>query len=184
MLFNYEVRHFYPCFIRTKEDIEELIIHGTGGADSAKGLISWMMSPDGRHKEYSQGIGLFHYIIDRKGETIQLYDPWNSWMFHSSSGLHDKHTIGVELVNPDKKNQTEYTREQYIYIVDLFKELYKIHPLTEISGHTATALKYSKKSNATPCPGNFDWIKLSDMLKEENFVFDIEDQRIFNIQKA
>lgn len=184
MLFNYEVRHFYPCFIRTKENIEELIIHGTGGADSAKGLISWMMSPDGRHKEYSQGIGLFHYVIDPKGDTIQLYDPFNTWMFHSSSGLHDKKTIGVELCNADPKNQKEYTRAQYIYLVELIKEIYKEIPIKKISGHTVTAIEYSGKPNKTPCPGNFNWIFFGDLLEQAEFKIEMGTEQILNIGKV
>jgi len=181
---NEELRHFYPCLEREKEDVNEIILHGTGGSESATGLIRWMLSEDGRHKEYAQSIALFHYIIDRKGEIIQLYDPWSSWMFHSSSRFHDKNTIGIEMCNPDKKNQAEYTKEQYIYVVELFKELYEIQPIEKISGHTVTAIKYSGKPNATPCPGNFDWKRLCDMLAKESFIFDFEDQRIFNIKKS
>lgn len=150
-------KYFAPVSQKFKRDMKgvtEVIIHGTGGGSSAKSLLKWMLSGE-RAKEYSQGIALFHSEIDLNGDIYQIV-PYNYMVFHSSSGQHDKKTIGIELVNPVENNMGPYTEEQYRVLIEYLKDLFEQFPsIVTIAGHGATKRKYSGEYKS--CPGEFQW---------------------------
>lgn len=157
----------------TRDDISEIIVHGTSGGQSAKGIINWMLGGE-RAEEYKKGIGLFHYEIDRNGDVYQLI-PNGYWCYHSSSGQHDKVTVGIELVNPEKDNFGKYKMEQYKSLMDLIKMFMLNYQIKVIAGHGATKLQYS--GSYKYCPGKlFDWELLEKnfnikKIKNEMYVF-------------
>jgi len=138
--------------------IDEIVIHGTAGGNSAESLLLWMLNGQ-RAKEYYKGIALFHYLIDRADSNIvEVLDP-SYWVYHSSSGKLDRKTIGIELINPSKTNREPYTEEQYTLLFDLiFKHLLPTYPtITQIVSHDYNILTYSGKP-PKGCPGaGFDW---------------------------
>lgn len=142
-----------------KKDIDEIVIHGTAGGTSIDGLLSWMFGGE-RAKEYNQGIALFHYGIGQDGRIVEVLDP-AYWVYHSSSGWHDKKTVGIELMNPDKANALPYTDAQYKALFELiFDHLVPLYPsITRIVSHNFNQQKYS--GYGKQCPGQgFDWNKL------------------------
>lgn len=152
-------------YTRQLSRINEIIIHGSGGPDTAKGIINWMASGgqlrDGtnRIEKYKHGIGMFHYEIDFDGDIYQLV-PLTITVFHSLSGKHDWNTVGIEMVSSDPKsnNSTPYTINQYNSLLDLCKYIMTQCPIRLIAGHSATSYKYrGKPKPPPPCPGNFDW---------------------------
>ena len=177
---------YHEGFKRMDDDkqpvpISEIVIHGTGGGAGVDSLIKWMMNGE-RASEYGRGIGLFHYVIDYDGKIYEIINP-DKWVFHSSSGIHDRCTIGIEHMNPDKKNGRPYTKEQYDASIDLIQFLMKENDIKTIVGHTQNTLKYSGPQYVkVPCPGNFDWSKLTDNLKALGFTYTFKDERISNIE--
>lgn len=174
---NTELLERYPCFTRELSDISEIVIHGTGGGVNANGLLRWMLSSQGRIEEYEKGIGLFHFIIDRDGEIIKLYDL-TRWMYHSSSGQHDKCTVGIELMNPSTNNQVEYSPEQYTALVYLVSTICKVASIKTIVGHGYNKQKYSGKYKA--CPGRFDWFNFGEMLDEKGMSFTASGEALYS----
>jgi hypothetical protein len=164
-----EIREKYnQGFVRKNSDVTEFVIHGTGGGSSAMGLIKWMLSGE-RAAEYSRGIALFHYLLDKDGTSYNIIDPVN-WVYHSSSGDHDIHTIGVELVNSSATNSDSYTESQYINLAKLIFDTVKKFPnIKTITTHGYLISKYSGKSKT--CPGNiFNFNKLNLELKNLGIV--------------
>ena len=160
MIVNDELSKLYPCFDRDIKDISEIVIHGTGGGVNAISLLRWMIT-GGRVEEYKRGIGLFHYLIDRDGEIYKLYSL-EKWMYHSSSGQHDKCTVGIELMNPSTNNQVEYTAEQYRSLAELVKAVNGLVTIKSIVGHGLNKQKYSGSYKV--CPGRFDWFNFGETL--------------------
>jgi N-acetyl-anhydromuramyl-L-alanine amidase AmpD len=151
-IFDKFFKKISKSFIR--EDIEEIIVHGTGGGVSASAIINWMLGGE-RKAEYERGIALFHYEIDRNGDVYQIISP-KYWCYHSSSGRHDKKTIGIELVNPIKENHGSYMIQQYNSLCNLIKMFMTTYDLKVIAGHGATKQKYS--GGYKNCPGEkFEW---------------------------
>ena len=143
----------------TRSNIEEIIIHGTGGGVSANSIINWMLKGE-REDEYKRGIALFHYEIDRNGDIYQIISP-KYWCYHSSSGQHDKKTIGIELINPVKANHGSYLIQQYNSLFDLIKMFMTTYELKIIAGHGAIKQKYN--GSYKNCPGEkFEWSMLED----------------------
>jgi len=147
--------------------INEVTIHATAGGDSAAGVIDWMTAGGNmgggktRAEDYKKGIGLFHFIIDPSGNVTRVIDT-DKWVYHSSSGVHDSTTIGIELVKPDKKNAGEPTDAQYFALIDLILLLRKLYPtIKTISSHDYNAAKYSARA-PKPCPGEFNWKMIQD----------------------
>jgi hypothetical protein len=151
--------------IRENNDITEVVIHGTGGGLSAKGIINWMLGGE-RASQYVKGVALFHYEIDLNGDVYQILDD-KYWVWHSTSGKHDKNTIGIELVNTSSENKGGYQIEQYEALIKVLKLLLPKYPITKIGGHGAVQKKFS--GGYKLCPGHlFDWGML---------------ENIFNMQK-
>ena len=145
-----------------------LILHGTAGGHKNIDCLNWMHTT-GRPR-YPKGIGIFHYLIDRETDLInELVNP-DFWYHHASCGWFDKHTIGVELINPNRQNGGRYTDIQYKNLVDLFDYLQQYYPLTTIMSHKRAKQKYS--NGTKECPGNgFDWIKFETMLMDKGYDF-------------
>jgi N-acetyl-anhydromuramyl-L-alanine amidase AmpD len=143
-------------FIRKVSDISEIVIHGTGGGQSAKAILNWMLSGE-RAEEYKKGISLFHSQIDRNGDIYNILSNL-FWCYHSSSGQHDKYTIGIELVNPLEENMGNYTDLQYKVLFELLESYKELFPIKSIVGHGHNKKKFS--NGYKNCPGNFDWEKL------------------------
>lgn len=169
--------------------IDEITIHGTGGGQSALSLINWMLKGE-RGKQYKKGIALFHFLIGRQGEVYQI-GYLDRWYYHSSSGKHDRKTIGIELVNPEPVNMGAYTDRQYTALEDLiFNMLLDNCPnISRIVSHDYNSNTYSGYRKG--CPGSqFSWIKMRDMFKQrsidlKNKVFEdvIEFEPITRTQK-
>ena len=182
MKINTTIREkYHRGFDREGEKVTEIVIHGTGGGVTASGLINWMLT-NGRPSEYKKGIALFHYLIDTNGEVTEIISPDN-WVFHSSSGTHDKTTIGIENINPDAHNESEYTASQYQGLIKLITVLMKKYPITSIVGHGQNRLKYS--GTYKECPGSkFRWDIIENELLSRGYSFQKSKEHLYNIRKA
>ena len=174
---------YHQGFNRTK-DISEIIIHGTGGGSSSKGLMRWMLN-GGRAREYRRGVALFHYIIDFDGKVIEIIDT-DRWVYHSSSGIHDEVTIGIELMNPDFANNAAFTNEQYNSLHSLIFDvlLYKYPTIDTIMSHNRAKQKYS--GGTKQCPGpEFSWDRLEDEMEFRNLSYEhhLKYESYWNIQQ-
>lgn len=129
----------------------EIVIHATGGGQTYQ-----FVAQGGRKAEYIKGESLFHYLIERSGKTIELIDP-ERWVWHSSSGAHDKTTIGIECENLSYTNDGPLEDIQYDSLVDLLKYLINRYPtIKRIVGHNYNGKKYSNRGKN--CPGTlFCW---------------------------
>lgn len=161
--------------VRAIQSIVELVVHGTAGGQSAAAVINWMQNGE-LAASYRKGEALFHYLIGRDGQIFQIVEP-SRWCYHSSSGIHDKKTVGVELVNPTGTNAGAYTNEQYFALADLVDHLKKIGcPIRLAVGHGRNQLRYSPSYGYKQCPGaGFSWPRFADMVggtlgKEEVFL--------------
>jgi hypothetical protein len=166
LIFDDRIRkkYFSPTpseFFRNNDDIKEIVIHGTGGGQSAEAIINWMLGGE-RESLYRRGIGMFHYEIDLDGDIYCLL-PNDIWCYHSDAGLHDKQTIGIELLNTGVLNSAEYTEAQYKALDELIVKLCKQFPsIDSIVSHDANRKKFSKLL-PKPCPGiQFDWTKVEE----------------------
>lgn len=182
MIINKSIREkYHRGFDREGEDITEIVLHGTGGGSSSVGLINWMLSA-GRPSEYKRGIALFHYLIDLDGEVTEIISPDN-WVFHSSSGQHDKNTIGIEHINADPHNGNEYTAAQYAALIKLLSVLTKKYPtINTIVGHGRNKFAYSKVYKECPGP-RFRWDIIENELLAQGFSFEKTKECIYNIRR-
>lgn len=169
---NIEItQKYHPGFNRNYDDIQELVIHGTGGGSSGEALIKWMISGE-RQESYKKGIGLFPFFIDFEGITYKFSDL-NKWFYHSSCGKHDKHTIGIELLNSSAFNKNKYTKLQYKSLFELIFEnlLLNFKNIKSIVGHDYNGNRFSGIKKG--CPGEgFDWIMLEKEFKSRNIKFE------------
>lgn len=165
--------------------ITEVVVHGTAGGQDLEGLLRWMYNGE-RGAEYMKGIALFHYLIGRDGKIVEIIDP-EYYVYHSTSGSHDKQTIGVEMLNPDKMNAAPYTPEQYTSLFKLiFDYLMKLYPsITRITSHRYNIIVYNGgKISPKQCPGiGFSWSTLDEELTKRKFSFQTDGQLRYNIQK-
>ena len=185
---NTKVREKYIAGWQDKtrtEPITEIVIHGTGGGGSVTDLLQWMY--DGQFAaNYIRGIGLFHYAIGRDGKITEVLNP-DYWVYHSTSGYHDKQTIGIELMNPTNENTGGYTDEQYEAVINLiFNNLVISYPsITNITSHKYNIIKYNGGRSLKACPGSqFDWSKLDAGIKNSGYAFNINDDLRYDIKKA
>lgn len=159
---------YHAGFNRQDDIITHFIVHGTAGGQTAESNLKWMLSggavPDGttRENQYRRGVCLFHAIIDRDGKIIEIINP-HKFVYHSSSGTFDSHTIGVELTNPDRTNGGSYTDMQYKALAKYYLWLSEIFVnMKTIEGHGA--IKQEKTGTYKFCPGAFSFNKLNIML--------------------
>lgn len=158
--------------------IKNIVIHGTGGGSTYNYVLN-----GGRKELYVRGIALFHYLIERNGEIIEITDP-NRWVYHSSSGGHDEQTIGIELVNYNRSNNAPYTQKQYKALFFLIKKLLNNYPTIDvILSHRRAKQKYS--GGTKNCPGKFfNWQQVRNFLDEieYNYKYDTKYESIWSIE--
>lgn len=184
-IFNKYFKDVSRTFKRKMEDINEIIIHGSGGSDTAKGIIKWMLDggslADGSNRidDYKKGVSLFHFEIDDNGDIYEIV-PIEYRCHHSSSGRHDKNTIGIELVQTGIDNKKKYSIYQYNSLFWLIKDIITKCPIEVIAGHSVTKQIYSGSyKDNPPCPGNFDWKMLEDnfnVTKIRNEIFKLNNK--------
>jgi hypothetical protein len=156
-IYNKYFKDIADKFQRKSNDINEIVIHGTAGGDSAKAILKWMLDGE-REKEYRKGIGLFHTEIDLNGDVYNILSPL-FWCYHSSSGKHDKMTIGIELINTKPDNKGLYMYEQYESLFKMIDAYLGVFPIKRICGHGYNKKTYSGEYKE--CPGSmFEWGKL------------------------
>jgi hypothetical protein len=164
--------------------LTEIVIHGTGGGSTVNGLLKWMMS-GARAKDYNRGIGLFHYAIGHSGSAVELVDP-RFWVYHSSSGRHDRLTIGIELLNTSRSNSDPYTDKQYekLFIL-IFDYLMNTYPsINMIVGHGYNKAKYSRLERKR-CPGSgFNWGRLREEMVRRGVKYETIDREAYKIVKS
>jgi hypothetical protein len=170
------LRSKYKGFLRGLSDINEISIHGSGGGASSLDLINWMASEGCERKDfYLKGIGLFPFTIDFTGKVYQIM-PVNDWYYHSDAGIHDSHSIGIEMMNSGAGNTGSYTDAQYESLFELSKDLIMSYPITDIHSHDANRRLFSNMVSK-PCPGvNFNWSRL------EQYVTDNIDKTVMIIR--
>jgi N-acetyl-anhydromuramyl-L-alanine amidase AmpD len=154
----------------------EIVIHGTGGG----GTYSYILN-GGRADEYRRGIALFHYLVDRDGTVTEIIDP-DRWVYHSSAGRHDSKTIGIELLNPSRANDEEYTDKQYTALGLLLQELMERYTIRVIRGHSRSYEMFNGKTKPNPqCPGNFNWDYITNQLELGEYIYVKGDEEITEI---
>lgn len=157
------IRNKWHRGFERKKPVDEIVLHGTGGG----GTYAYVLN-GGRKELYKQGIALFHYLIDQTGKVTEIIDP-DRWVYHSSSGVHDERTIGIEILNPDGHNQAPYTQGQYwalFSLIDIIREKYQIK---KVVGHDYNYKTFSGDTKG--CPGNFAWARLEDYFKRMNITY-------------
>jgi hypothetical protein len=147
--------------------VTEFVVHGTAGGTDVESFLRWMLNGE-RAQEYVQGIALFHYFIGRDGTIVEVIDP-QFWVWHSSSGAHDKQTIGCELINPSKINDEPYTDAQYKALAGLIAYLLPLYPsLKHVVSHNVNQQTYSPSYGGKQCPGaGFDWARFVNLVNVE-----------------
>lgn len=160
---------FSEAHKREIKDIYEIVIHHTEGEGNFKSLKAWMLGKDNsRTENYKKSIGFTQYYMDKDGSVTQLFDN-EFWTYHSSCGIHDKNTIGIEVVHLDG----EFTDEQYENLPILIEKICNECRIITVTSHDFNYLKYSKKVKG--CPGaHFSWDRLRDGLIEKNIKVKIE----------
>ena len=135
--------------------IAEIVIHATGGGSSTESMIEWMLAGE-RATEYENGVALFHYLTSPDQPTVEIIDP-DKWVYHSSSGYHDKETIGIENIKPDSQNKGYLPPDQMQALCELVATLLLKYPsISRIVSHDFNAQKFSGRG-PKPCPGDFSW---------------------------
>ena len=156
-----------------KQPIDEIVLHGTGGGGTYQYVLQ-----GGRKELYIKGIALFHYLIEQNGKTIEIIDP-ERWVYHSSSGKHDERTIGIELLNPDFQNKGSYTEQQYKSLFELIDLLMSANRIERIVSHKYNYMTFS--GDTKNCPGNFNWIRLGDHLKQKKVKYTNTNSECFEV---
>lgn len=167
---------------RNSKGITQIVIHGTGGGNSAMAVINWMLGGE-RENLYKKNIGLFHYEIDLNGDIYEILSPYNG-VYHSDSGQFDlDHTIGIELVNQAINNKGIYRPEQYQSLLSLIDFIMDVFPIDSISSHDYNR-KYFSNLESKSCPGSlFDWTKITRYLDDTGCKYALCDGIIAYIRK-
>ena len=180
IIIDNKIRNKYGNGLKRSKDITMVVLHCTGGG----GTYNYILNNTQRAEQYKKSIGLFHYLIERSGQTIEIISPDN-WTYHSHSNYFDEETIGIELVNMTADNSGFITDMQYSSLFRLIIDnLFPQYPIDDIVGHSYLYEKYMRKVKTDPpCPGKgFDWTKLETELADYGFVFKSVLGGIFNIK--
>jgi len=155
---------------KRKKQLNEVVLHGTAGGITTDSMLKWMAGGE-RAREYNRGIGLFHYLVGREGEVVEVIDP-DYWVYHSGSGWHDKCTVGIELINPSKLNDMPYTAKQYEALEKLiFGVLLAKYDISKITSHRYNSIIYRRRYHKR-CPGiGFEWPEIDEMLSARGLNF-------------
>ena len=163
------IQTLYACGIADKQrqpnSALEIVVHGTGGGDGTiKQFVDWQLAGELKNN-WNKGIGLVHFVIGRDGQIVQTIDPHKFWTWHSTSYMHDRFTVGIELCNPSFSNSTPYTNEQYVALAGLCDKIIRENlKCKQIQSHNWTGLTYSGLGKQ--CPGIvFDWQRLINELE-------------------
>ena len=146
--------------------IKYFIVHGTAGGDT----VNWIKNLEEKYwtaktRDLKQGVGLFHYIIDRKGIIWNIVDPLD-WVWNSSGGaIFDQQSVSVELENNKENNAGFYTEQQYISLIKIFAYLDRIKnfDFELVYGHRRVMINSRVRNKQ--CPGiHFDWDRFNNDL--------------------
>lgn len=158
---------WHPGWKRPLEQVKEVVIHHTAGTGNIDTLKKWMLSGE-RKEQYTKGISLFHFAIDRDGK-IWKAGPVSRWWYHSCSGKHDKVSIGIENIH----KTGPFTDAQY---ENLFWLIFEYIPRICISYNRIVShdYNYNTYSNMKKgCPGpDFDWVRLENEMMRRNINFE------------
>jgi hypothetical protein len=171
--------------IRNTNTIKEVTLHATGGGVSTTSLLRWIWEGE-RSAEYKKGIALFHFLVGRDGVIVSIIDP-AYYVYHSTSGQHDKSTLAVECINPSKNNDSPWPQVQYdSFFSLLFNHLFTLYPsIDRICSHRYNMMKYSPQVSPKQCPGaGFEWSKLDEQLRTKGFSFKTDGQCRYDIKKV
>lgn len=170
-------------------EVEYFVIHGTETPDpenkgDIENVLRWVINADhndpARAALYKKGVGLPQDWLGKKGQIYEIIDGWS---FHSSIGINDRKTYGVEAYNNKPLNAGEYTDAQYQALADRYTQLRRerFKSMIHIAGHGR--MKQIFNGGWKECPGNFHWHKLLAHLSENwIFDFDIRRQELRNVQ--
>lgn len=163
---------------RSLKDIKEIVVHHTEGTGNWIGLRHWMLfQRSDRNKAYGNGIGLFQFCIEKEGAIINCW-PLEIPVFHSSCYLHDKETIGIEIIH----KYGEFTPKQYESLNFLISYLINVCDIKRIVTHDYNYLKYSK--NTKGCPGKFfKWFMIEDGLNKRKIKFTSNNKNFIELDK-
>lgn len=153
---------YHSGFPRELSEAKEVTIHGTGGGANAAAIMRWMkdLAQPWESDRWKRGVALYHFLIDRTGDVYQFIDL-DRWVYHSSSGIHDKTTIGIELMNPVANNMGAYTVQQYEALNELIGNIIRpLCPIERISSHQYNYRNYSGGDKSCPGP-HFNWDKVN-----------------------
>jgi len=164
---------YHKGFPRNIIDIDEIVIHCTGGGNDSESLFRYIKSGE-RSEGYKKGIGFYHYNICQTGLIYQTL-TLEKWSFNSDSGWHDKCTIHISLMNSSFTNSEKSTKKQYKSLVELIDHIINDGlQIKRIVGHDYNFNKYSQ--NKKGCPGaGFNWKTFEKLLSKN----DIEFNKIF-----
>ena len=155
---NSIIDRFGHGFPRALKSVNEIVIHHTAGDGGFRGLKKWMLSETCERKaQYEKHVGYTHYYIDKDGTVNQIMKN-NEWAYHSSSGVHDSQTIGIEVVH----KSGPFTDLQYHALIDLIWDIKKECPITQIVSHDYNYWTFSKGKKGCPSK-DFDFSKLSKL---------------------
>jgi hypothetical protein len=151
---------------RPLDQINEVVIHHTGGNGTWEGLRNWMLKGE-RKASYKKGVALFHFAIGKTG-ILAKFGPIARWWYHSSSGRHDRYTVGVEIIHRSGK----FTDDQYETLFWLLFEYMPYHckNYTRIVSHDYNFNTYSNGKKGCPGP-DFEWERLEDEMKKRNIKY-------------
>lgn len=182
-IINGQTQTFDGGYVRDRE-VNWFVVHGTMGGDT----LNWVANASlksAQGMDYCRGIALFHYLIDQKGQVTEVLNP-EKWCYHSSIGIKDAATIGVELENPSSDNSAPYKEIQYKMLVELYDILRKKYPkMDTILSHNRCKQKVLFEAKGLPapqwakkCPGpGFDWDQFRAMIKSSGYKFESDPKK-------
>jgi len=179
---NKSIREKYCQGFNRIGPITEIVIHSTAGFDNSEGMINWMLGGE-RGIDYAKGVALFHFLNDMQGNITQIIDP-SMYVYHSSSGAHDKETIGIENIKPTKDNSGFLPAPQLVALCELIEQLLDSIPsIKRIVSHDFNRMKFSQQP-PKPCPGDFEWSALELHLTSKGYNVSKISEQEYSIERT